>query len=72
MPNKVAVFIPDAEAAQFLLFQKYYEPFSILLDANVFTQRNAAITLNFDNNGILQVVERKDRLYSRRHDAIHS
>jgi len=69
MPPKieVAVYMPDAEARQFLLFKKHFDVFEVLVAANVFDQKNASITLNFDNHGILQVVERKDRLYSRRH-----
>ena len=63
----IAIFIPDEEAKKFLLFQEHFALFSTLLTAGVFDQKNASIVLNFDNNGVLQVIERKDRLYSRRH-----
>jgi len=69
MPPKieVAVYMPDNEARQFLLFKEHFDVFITLVEAHVFEQHNASIVLNFDNNGVLQVIERKDRLYSRRH-----
>jgi hypothetical protein len=65
--NKVAVYIADEEATQFLLFQQHYEPFTILVDSGVFDIRNGSAILHFDNQGILQAVNRADVLYSRRH-----
>lgn len=68
MPNKtIPIYVIDEDAKKFILFQQHFELFSTLLAAGVFVQKNAQIVLNFDNNGVLQVIERKDRLYSRRH-----
>lgn len=65
--EQIAVYIPDEEAAKFLLFQEHFEPFSIMLDANLFTIRNGSATLHFDSSGTLQAINRSDVLYSRRH-----
>lgn len=65
--DKVAVYIADSEAAQFLLFQEHYEPFTIMLESGVFDIRNGSAILHFDNHGTLQAVNRADILYSRRH-----
>lgn len=65
--DKVAIFIPDDEARQFLLFQQYFEPFTTLVDAKVFEIRNGSAVLHFDAEGVLQLVNRSDVIYSRRH-----
>lgn len=65
--EKIAVYIPDQEAAQFLLFQEHFEPFSIMIDAEIFAIRNGSATLHFDSNGTLQTINRSDVLYSKRH-----
>lgn len=61
------VFMIPAEAAMFLVFQEHYEAISILLNADVFSQRNGSVTLHFDSNGTLQSIQRADYLYSRKH-----
>jgi len=66
--QKIAIFVPDSEAKLFIEFQKHYDLFTLLLEKDVFKQKNAAITLNFDNTGSLQAIERRDFLYSVRHD----
>ena len=65
--DKVAIFVPDSEAKQFLLFQQYFEPFTTLVDAGVFHIRNGSAVLHFDSEGVLQLVNRADVLYSRKH-----
>lgn len=65
---EVAVYLPDETAKKFLLFQEYFDIFSILIDREVFQQKNAAISLHFDNNGTLQTIQRADFLYSRKHE----
>lgn len=64
----IAIYIQDAEAKKWLLFQEYYEPFSLLVEKEVFKQRNAAISLHFDHSGVLQTIQRADFLYSRKFD----
>lgn len=66
--HKIAVYIPDEDAKKFLAFQENYELFSLLLEKGVFHQKNGCIMLNFDQNGILQTIERKDYLWSKRFD----
>ncbi len=65
--EKIAVYVADQEAGKFLLFQQYFEPFSIMIDADLFSIRNGSATLHFDSNGTLQTINRADVLYSRRH-----
>lgn len=66
METKIAIYIPDEEAKKFILFQKYFDPFSLLVEKKVFEQKNASISLHFDNQGILQSINREDILYSKR------
>lgn len=65
---KVAVYIPDAEAKKFLVFQQYYDIFSILIDKKIFDTRNGSIALHFDKEGVLQSIQRADFMYSKRFD----
>ncbi len=65
---EVAVYMPDETAKKFLIFQEYYDAFSLLVERGVFEQKNAAISLHFDQNGTLQTIQRADFLYSRKHE----
>lgn len=67
-PIEIKVFLPDADAQKWLLFQEYYDLFSLLLERGVFNQKNGAVSLHFDQNGVLQTIQRADFLYSRKHD----
>lgn len=62
---EVAIYLPDAEAQKWLLFQQYYEPFNILATSNVFSVRNGSVVLHFDADGVLQAINRADYLYKR-------
>lgn len=68
--EQIAVYVADEEAQKFLLFQQYYEPFTVLLDSGVFNIRNGSAILHFDNEGTLQAINRADVLYSRRHTSL--
>lgn len=67
MSTEVTVIVPEKIAGMFVLFQQHYDNFSKLLEAGALDQKNAAITLNFDKNGVLQTIDRRDNIYSRRH-----
>lgn len=47
---------------------QYYDLFMMMVNKGVFNQKNAAVTLHFDQNGILQNIQRADFLFSRKHD----
>jgi len=68
MNNEITIFLTEEEALKFAKFQKYYTEFMLLIDRGVFDQKNGAITMHFDHNGILQTIQRADFLYSRKHD----
>lgn len=68
MDEKTTVYLIPSEVTQFLLFQQYYQPFSLLVDRQVFEQKNATVLLDFDHLGVLQTIRRNDSLYSRKHD----
>ena len=70
LPEKIAVFVPDMEAKQFLLFQQHYEIFNVLLSSGVFNHRNCSITLNFDNDGVLRDIKKTDSMYSRKRSSV--
>lgn len=68
-PTEITIFATDETARKFLLFQEYFEVFNLMLEKKVFEQKKAAVTLHFDHNGTLQVIERADFLYSRKFDS---
>ncbi len=65
---EVAVYLPDEDAQKWLLFQEHYDLFNLLLNKGVFNQKNAAISLHFDQFGNLSTIQRSDFLYSKKHD----
>jgi len=67
--HKIAVYVPDSEAKLFLLFKEHQDIITLLLEKDVFKQKNAAITLNFDHKGMVQTIERRDWLYNVRHES---
>jgi hypothetical protein len=66
--DKVAIYIPDEEAKKFLLFQEYYDEFTLLVDAGVFKIRNGSAVIHFDKKGDIKAINRSDILYSARFD----
>lgn len=66
--SEVTILLPKKEAELFIMFQENFDTFKLLLDKGVFNQRNAAVTLHFDNVGTLQLIQRADSLYSRKHE----
>lgn len=66
--SQITIYLTEPDAEKFMLFQKYYSEFMLLVEKGVFDQKNAAISLHFDQNGILQTIQRADFLYSRKHD----
>jgi hypothetical protein len=67
--TEVTILLPEAEAKKWVIFQQYYDTFSLIVDRGVFDIRNGSATLHFDNNGLLNSVVRNDFLYSRKHEA---
>lgn len=65
--ESIPIFLPDADAKLFLVFQENFDTFATLIEADVFTQRNATILMDFDSGGVLQNIRRNDYLYSRKH-----
>jgi len=63
--NEITVYLTEEQAKQFVLFQRYYDLFDLLLKKGVFDQKKCAITLHFDHNGVLQTIQRADFLYSK-------
>ena len=65
--QKIAVYIPDEDAEKFLLFQRYFDTFSLMVESGVFEIKNGSAALHFDKNGDLLAINRADILYSKRH-----
>ena len=42
----------------------------LLIERGVFETRNGSITINFDATGAISTIERKDSLYSKRHEKV--
>jgi hypothetical protein len=66
--TEVTIILTEAQAEEFKLFQKHFPTFKLLLERGVFDQHSAAVTLHFDINGTLQLIQRADSLYSRKHE----
>ncbi len=60
---KIPVYMPDAEVKQFLAFQQYFRPISVLIEAKVFEEKNSTVLLDFDHLGTLVKVRRNDVLW---------
>ena len=70
MNKDITIFLNEEEAKKFILFQKHFKDFMLLVNKGVFDQKNCAISLHFDQNGTLQTIQRADFLYSRKHEVI--
>lgn len=64
--EEVTLLLPEAEARKWILFQQYYNPFSILVEKGVFSIKNGQVVIHFDPNGNIGLIERSDILYSSR------
>ena len=51
-----------------LLTDREVKIINLLLSRKVFSQKNCQITLQFDAEGELKTIERKDYLYNSRHE----
>lgn len=68
---KVAVYMPDEEAAKWLQFQHHYDTISILLESGALEVKNGSVILHFDAHGTLNAINRADFLYSAKHGYPH-
>lgn len=66
LPEKIPVYLPDAEVKQFMVFQEFYAPIVLMIESDVFKQKNATILLDFDKFGVLRSIRREDMLYTSR------
>tara|TARA_R110000868_G_scaffold9825_1_gene48328 strand:- start:141 stop:344 length:204 start_codon:yes stop_codon:yes gene_type:complete len=66
--EKIAIYVPDAEAKMFLKFQEYYDTFCLLEEHGVFEVRNGSVTMHMDKFGAIKAINRSDILYSSRHE----
>jgi len=60
---EIPVYMTNYDAKLFLEFQRHHDIFALMVDKKVFDQKGAAITLHFDNNGLLKTITRADVLY---------
>jgi len=67
-PLPIAIYIPDEDAKKFLLFQEYYDVFTMMVEHGAFGVRNGSVTMHFDKKGSLKAINRADILYSARFD----
>lgn len=61
----VTLLLPAEEAKKWLLFQQYYDIFSLLVEQGTFTVKNGNVILNFDPNGELKSISRNDMLWRK-------
>lgn len=64
----VTLLLPEEEAKKWVMFQKYYDVFSLIMDRKVFEIKGGSATLHFDAEGQLQAINRSDTLWNRRFD----
>ena len=65
----ITLFVSEEEAKKFIEYQKNFLMFNLLLEKGVFNIKNGSAVLNFDNEGVLQNIQRADFLYSRKHES---
>lgn len=61
----ITLLLPEEEAKKWLLFQEYYETFSLLVENGAFKVKNGNVVLNFDLNGTLKSIARNDMLWRK-------
>lgn len=54
--DKIPIYIPDADAKQFLAFQQHYEIFAAMQAADAFSIGWGKVTLNFASHELQNVV----------------
>lgn len=64
----VTLLLPEEEAKKWVMFQQYYDVFSLMVDRKVFEIKGGNATLHFDAEGQLQAINRSDTLWNRRFD----
>lgn len=64
--NETVIQLNETDARKFLLFMKFYDTFTKLVENGVFEQKKAAITLHFDHDSVLRTIQRQDFLYSEK------
>ena len=67
MKSEQIIFVEPIDVRRWSLFQQYYDPFTVMVDAGVFSIKNGSVALHFDHEGTLQTIQRADTLYSKRH-----
>jgi len=65
--TNVTLILEPIDVNKWKLFQQYYDPFTVIVNAGVFSIKNGNAVLHFDNLGTLQTIERGDILYSKKH-----
>jgi excinuclease UvrABC helicase subunit UvrB len=66
LPAQIPVYLPDEEVKKFMVFQEFYVPIVLMIESDVFKQKNATILLDFDKLGVLRSIRREDMLYTSR------
>jgi hypothetical protein len=64
--NNITIFLNEEEAKRWLVFQKNYDLFMLLVERGVFDIRNGSATLNFNPTGQITTIQRVDMLYNAR------
>lgn len=61
--NEITVYLDEETAKKFVLFQKHFDVFNLMLERKVFEQKGATLLLHFDKFGQLRNISRQDVLY---------
>lgn len=64
--NEITLLLPENEAKKWIVFQKYYDTFSILVDNNIFDVKNGSVAIHFDKFGSISLIQRADTLFNSR------
>lgn len=62
--DKTLVYLDEDQAGKFVLFQKYFVPFNLLMESKVFDQKAATIIFKINKEGVIKSIVRTDLLYS--------
>lgn len=62
--DKTLVYLDDETAGKFVLFQRYFIPFGVMVESNFFEQRAATLVTRIDKDGKIRDISRTDLLYS--------
>lgn len=66
MNDQITIFLTTPEALLFKEYQRFHATFQLLCEKGVFDVKSGKVIMHFDENGVIQKIERNDNLFDAR------